>query len=128
MKPVLQGFTFEIQGLVQGVCFRKYTQREASRLGLSGWVANTRKNTVIGQVWFRSELFRSIPSDGLGDEQDKSTVELHPKLQEMKDWLTNIGSPHCRIDHASFQPLPRYEGSDLDHKYPGGFQIRPNYP
>ncbi len=29
-----------ISGLVQGVAFRYYTRREASRLGLTGWVRN----------------------------------------------------------------------------------------
>jgi acylphosphatase len=29
-----------VYGRVQGVNFRYYTQREANRLGLSGWVAN----------------------------------------------------------------------------------------
>ncbi|HCB50358.1 MAG TPA: acylphosphatase, partial [Chloroflexi bacterium] len=29
-----------VQGYVQGVSFRYYTQREALRLGLTGWVRN----------------------------------------------------------------------------------------
>lgn len=29
-----------ISGHVQGVCFRAYTQKEAGRLGLVGWVKN----------------------------------------------------------------------------------------
>lgn len=29
-----------ISGRVQGVCFRAFTQREAQRLGVSGWVRN----------------------------------------------------------------------------------------
>ena len=31
---------YVISGLVQGVCFRAYTQREGCRLGLTGWVMN----------------------------------------------------------------------------------------
>jgi acylphosphatase len=31
---------YVISGLVQGVCFRAYTQREGRRLGLTGWVMN----------------------------------------------------------------------------------------
>ena len=29
-----------VSGVVQGVCFRFYTQKKASRLGLCGWVRN----------------------------------------------------------------------------------------
>lgn len=29
-----------VSGRVQGVCYRAYTQREARRLGLTGWVRN----------------------------------------------------------------------------------------
>jgi len=33
-------------GFVQGVSFRYYTQREAIRLGVRGWVANQKNGTV----------------------------------------------------------------------------------
>ncbi len=35
-----------VYGLVQGVNFRVYTQREAARWGLSGWVRNRSDETV----------------------------------------------------------------------------------
>jgi acylphosphatase len=35
-----------VSGRVQGVCFRLYTVREASRLGLKGWVRNLRSGEV----------------------------------------------------------------------------------
>lgn len=35
-----------VHGYVQGVSFRYYTQRTASRLGVTGWVANLRDGTV----------------------------------------------------------------------------------
>ena len=35
-----------IHGLVQGVFFRAHTQKEAARLGLSGWVKNTQDGCV----------------------------------------------------------------------------------
>ena len=37
---------FLIQGRVQGVGFRWYVQREASRLDLRGWVRNTEEGHV----------------------------------------------------------------------------------
>ncbi len=53
-----------ISGIVQGVGFRVYTQREAMRLKITGWV----KNTPEGQV----EVF------AMGDE---------PALLLFKTWL-----------------------------------------
>ena len=35
-----------VSGIVQGVNFRAYTQREAARLGLTGWVQNRWDGTV----------------------------------------------------------------------------------
>lgn len=131
MNQVLQGFTFEIQGLVQGVYFRKYTQLEARRLGLSGWVANTRRNTVVGQVWLRTEgVHTDSPHQNPTNDKETIDIEINPKLREMRHWLSHIGSPHCSIDHASFHDLPLKHGSDLDTLYPQhtGFQIRPSYP
>ncbi|MCL4871606.1 MAG: acylphosphatase [Anaerolineae bacterium] len=36
-----------VSGRVQGVSFRYYTQREAQRLGLTGWVCNQPDGTVL---------------------------------------------------------------------------------
>ena len=38
--------TATVHGLVQGVSFRYYTEREAQKLGLTGWVANHPDRTV----------------------------------------------------------------------------------
>ncbi|XP_062320642.1 acylphosphatase-2-like isoform X1 [Osmerus eperlanus] len=70
---------FEISGHVQGVCFRMYTEKEGLRLGLCGWVKNTNKGTVIGQIQGPADMVR-----------------------EMKVWLSKEGSPTCRITRASF--------------------------
>ncbi|XP_026179813.1 acylphosphatase-2-like isoform X1 [Mastacembelus armatus] len=75
----LASVDFEIFGNVQGVCFRMYTEDEGRSLGLSGWVKNTRQGTVIGQI--------QGPQD---------------KVDTMKNWLKNIGSPSSRIDRAVF--------------------------
>ena len=37
-----------IHGRVQGVSYRAWTLREATALGLTGWVRNRREGTVIG--------------------------------------------------------------------------------
>ncbi|XP_015226943.1 acylphosphatase-2-like [Cyprinodon tularosa] len=70
---------FEIFGNVQGVCFRMYTEDQGRSLGLSGWVKNTRQGTVIGQI--------QGPAD---------------RINDMKLWLQNVGSPSSRIDRAVF--------------------------
>lgn len=43
-----------IEGRVQGVWFRSWTQGEANRLGLAGWVRNRRDGTV-------EALFSGLP-------------------------------------------------------------------
>ncbi|XP_028298284.1 acylphosphatase-2 [Gouania willdenowi] len=75
----LSSVEFEIFGNVQGVCFRMYTEDQGRSLGLSGWVKNTRQGTVVGEI--------QGPSD---------------KVEEMKLWLKNVGSPSSRIDRAVF--------------------------
>ncbi|MFC1890522.1 acylphosphatase [Thermodesulfobacteriota bacterium] len=40
-KPMaLRRVRIFVSGIVQGVCFRMYTEREARKLGLAGWVRN----------------------------------------------------------------------------------------
>ncbi|KAM9601521.1 acylphosphatase-2 isoform 3-T4 [Trichechus inunguis] len=62
-----------------GVCFRMYAESEAKKIGVVGWVKNTRKGTVIGQVQ--------------GPEE---------KVNSMKSWLSRVGSPSSRIDRTNF--------------------------
>ena len=63
-----------IHGFVQGVSFRQYTQQEARKLGLTGWVKN--------------ELDRTVRVVAEGEEAT---------LQKLVDWL-HIGSPYGRVD------------------------------
>lgn len=63
-----------VQGRVQGVAFRWYTQRQAAGLGLTGWV----RNLPDGSVKIVAE----------GNRQD---------LQALADW-TARGPDHARID------------------------------
>jgi acylphosphatase len=48
---VTKAVEVSVRGLVQGVSFRFYTQREAARLGVAGWV----RNEVDGSVAVHAE-------------------------------------------------------------------------
>nr|XP_051704505.1 acylphosphatase-2-like [Oryctolagus cuniculus] len=63
---------------VQGVCFRMYTEGEAKKIGLVGWV-NTSKGIVTVQVQ---------------DPEDKAN--------SMKSWLSKVENPGSRIDCTNF--------------------------
>ncbi|XP_034952100.1 acylphosphatase-1-like [Chelonus insularis] len=76
----LIGLDFEVFGRVQGVFFRKYTQKKAKELDLKGWCMNTKHGTVIGHI-----------------EGQSSNVH------EMKQWLETTGSPESSIDRAEFK-------------------------
>ncbi|XP_019558405.3 acylphosphatase-2 isoform X2 [Aedes albopictus] len=87
---------FEVFGIVQGVFFRKYTQKQATSLGLKGWCMNTRDGTVKGQM------------EG----------EAKP-MNEMKHWLQTKGSPTSRIDKAVFsemKEIAKYSFNDYSIK------------
>ncbi|KAG8583869.1 hypothetical protein GDO81_008580 [Engystomops pustulosus] len=56
----LKSVDYEVFGRVQGVCFRMYTEDEARKLGVVGWVKNTRQGTVQGQVQGPEEKVDSI--------------------------------------------------------------------
>lgn len=45
-----------IEGLVQGVFFRAYTQEEAQKIGLSGWVRNLPDGSVEAVVEGKTSL------------------------------------------------------------------------
>ncbi|XP_043538620.1 acylphosphatase-2-like isoform X3 [Chiloscyllium plagiosum] len=75
----LKSVDYEIFGEVQGVFFRKYTEEQARKLGLVGWVKNTARGTVTGQV--------------------QGSVE---NVNFMMNWLKSVGSPMSRIDKAQF--------------------------
>ncbi|XP_042788210.1 acylphosphatase-2 isoform X3 [Panthera tigris] len=74
--------TYTVPELVKtsrGVCFRMYTEDEARKIGVVGWVKNTSKGTVTGQVQ--------------GPEE---------KVNSMMSWLSKVGSPSSRIDRTNF--------------------------
>ena len=77
MESQLVRFDYEVFGKVQGVFFRKYTDKKAKELGVRGWVMNTDRNTVVGTV-----------------EGPRNAAEL------MKNWLRTQGSPKSRIERC----------------------------
>ncbi|XP_063129511.1 acylphosphatase-2 isoform X2 [Rattus norvegicus] len=60
MAEPLKSVDYEVFGTVQGVCFRMYTEGEAKKRGLVGWVKNTSKGTVTGQVQGPEEKVNSM--------------------------------------------------------------------
>uniref|UniRef100_A0A8C3NY20 Acylphosphatase n=3 Tax=Passeriformes TaxID=9126 RepID=A0A8C3NY20_9PASS len=93
----LKSVDYEVFGRVQGVCFRMYTEQEAKKLGVVGWVKNTSQGTVTGQVQ--------------GPEE---------KVNEMKSWLSKVGSPSSRIDKTNFsneKEISKLDFSDFNTRY-----------
>lgn len=88
---------YEISGQVQGVCFRMYTEDQARKLGVVGWVRNTRRGTVDGQVQGKAEL-----------------------VESMKHWLSKVGSPSSRIHQAHFsneKEITKLEFGNFNTRY-----------
>ncbi|XP_028822682.1 acylphosphatase-1-like [Denticeps clupeoides] len=90
MSADLLSVDFEVFGKVQGVFFRKYTQSEAKKLGLVGWVRNTAAGTVQGRV------------QGPGDQ-----------VRQMQEWLKTTGSPQSRIVQAQFTNEQKVQALDF---------------
>ncbi|XP_054584182.1 acylphosphatase-2 isoform X8 [Eptesicus fuscus] len=83
--------------VAHGVCFRMYTEGEAKKIGVVGWVKNTNKGTVTGQVQ--------------GPEE---------KVNSMKSWLSKVGSPSSRIDRTDFsneKTISKLEYSNFSIRY-----------
>jgi acylphosphatase len=76
-----------VSGIVQGVCFRYYTQLKAEELGVSGWVKNMGDGSVEALIAGSQEA-----------------------VDEMVKWL-HVGSPHAvvknvRITDDTQAPVP----------------------
>lgn len=82
-------FHYLVKGRVQGVGFRWFVQREASEIGLRGWVRNTDEGHV--------EVLAA------GDPED---------LAELKDALRK-GSRGSRVDAIIEHELAESEGENL---------------
>ena len=68
-----------IEGRVQGVYFRAYTQEEAERLDLNGWVRNRPDGSV-------EAVFEGPPEE----------------IEKMIDWCWK-GSPHSSVSQVTVQ-------------------------
>ncbi|XP_070334470.1 acylphosphatase-2 isoform X2 [Odocoileus virginianus] len=128
----LKSVDYEVFGRVQGVCFRMYTEDEARKIGVVGWVKNTSKGTVTGQVQGPEEKVNSIktplPFTDLshpyqGQEQHikstsfQGTDDWNPPR---KSWLSKIGSPSSRIDRTNFsneKTISKLEYSNFSIRY-----------
>ncbi|XP_016804010.1 acylphosphatase-2 isoform X1 [Pan troglodytes] len=89
--------TFIKSTICLSVCFRMYTEDEARKIGVVGWVKNTSKGTVTGQV--------QGPED---------------KVNSMKSWLSKVGSPSSRIDRTNFsneKTISKLEYSNFSIRY-----------
>ncbi|XP_073069361.1 acylphosphatase-2 isoform X4 [Manis javanica] len=69
----LKSVDYEVFGRVQGVCFRMYTEDEAKKIGVVGWVKNTSKGTVTGQVQGPEKKVNSIDQRTQDNIQTTST-------------------------------------------------------
>lgn len=90
--------TFEVHGKVQGVFFRKHTVEKARDLGLTGWVANSLRGTVVGEA------------EGAGAAVDALT-----------SWLRDTGSPASRVERVDAATAPAAGAF-------ASFERRPNVP
>ena len=70
-----------VEGLVQGVCFRDYTRRQAYTLQLTGWVRNLRDGSVEALLCGATD-----------------------KVDAMLDWLRQ-GSPRSRVDNLHIREV-----------------------
>ncbi|XP_054584181.1 acylphosphatase-2 isoform X7 [Eptesicus fuscus] len=85
------------KGLKNWWIWRWYTEGEAKKIGVVGWVKNTNKGTVTGQVQ--------------GPEE---------KVNSMKSWLSKVGSPSSRIDRTDFsneKTISKLEYSNFSIRY-----------
>ncbi|XP_049551937.1 acylphosphatase-2 isoform X1 [Orcinus orca] len=128
----LKSVDYEVFGRVQGVCFRMYTEDEARKIGVVGWVKNTSKGTVTGQVQGPEEKVNSISDPDVNNIlslildflfSTYVTVFIYivfPKVTTRKSWLSNVGSPSSRIDRTTFsneKTISKLEYSNFTIRY-----------
>lgn len=75
-----------VSGRVQGVFFRAEAQREAARLGVSGWVRNTPDGRVEAE-------FQGSPA----------------AVERALEWVRQ-GPPRAEVDHVEVEMVPAEAG------------------
>ncbi|KAJ3100136.1 hypothetical protein HDU97_002468 [Phlyctochytrium planicorne] len=78
---IIEAVHFHVHGKVQGVYFRKHTQKQAALLNLRGWVRNN------------TNAERSVEGIVQGTKDN---------VEKFKTWVSTVGSPSSRIDRCTF--------------------------
>ncbi|KAE8749951.1 hypothetical protein FOCC_FOCC003423 [Frankliniella occidentalis] len=111
-SPKLLSLEFEVYGRVQGVFFRKYTQKQGKELGLRGWCMNTPKGTVLGQLEGEVQQVEKMkywlqrtgsPESSIDKAEFRNVKEIESYTFTSKSWLQKTGSPKSRIDKVDFK-------------------------
>ncbi|RMC08026.1 hypothetical protein DUI87_15498 [Hirundo rustica rustica] len=124
----LKSVDYEVFGRVQGVCFRMYTEQEAKKLGVVGWVKNTSQGTVTGQVQGPEEKVNEMQKLENRAEtarkmwQGPKSLPMPPILDRLKrkSWLSKVGSPSSRIDKTNFsneKEISKLDFLDFNTRY-----------
>ncbi|XP_063822802.1 acylphosphatase-1 [Ostrinia nubilalis] len=94
---VLASVEFEVYGQVQGCYFTKYCKELAEQIGITGWVKNSKKGTIVGKI------------------QGNKSV-----LDHMIEWLKTTGSPGCKIEKCeltNWEYLARLDYTDFGIRF-----------
>jgi len=90
----MKAFKATVSGKVQGVWFRDFTRKEATKLNVVGWV----KNMPDGTVYLEAE----------GEEE---------QLKQLEKWL-HVGSPMSRVNRIEVEWIePTDEYSTFEMKF-----------
>lgn len=81
-----------IRGRVQGVFFRESMRQEAARLGITGWVRNTREGTVEAVV------------QGSGDAVEAMTRWAHRGPEDAR--VQSVETSTAEGDFSAFEKRP----------------------
>ncbi|CAB0045174.1 unnamed protein product [Trichogramma brassicae] len=73
---------FEVFGKVQGVSFTRYVRDLCEKMGIVGWVKNSKTGTIMGKMQGPQSL-----------------------IDQMAQWLSKVGSPESEIHHCEFKDL-----------------------
>ncbi|XP_034857449.1 acylphosphatase-2 isoform X2 [Mirounga leonina] len=119
----LKSVDYEVFGRVQGVCFRMYTEGEAKKIGVVGWVKNTSKGTVTGQVQGPEEKVNSIgPSAGW--LHLRREPQEHPEKRDPRPRESGTRIPVSQGPPRRWCPLQKGHLEDGQLKVPRSAPIR----